>query len=128
MLKRFLKKQDQQFGFLCTSIGILIFFYQLLILDLFSIFTLGISILFLVLTILSPGIFYYPSKIWMKLGYVLGIIFTPIILSMIYLLTVIPVSLFLKIFNYDILKKKKSNQNSYWIKRNHKTTNFKDQF
>ena len=126
--RKFLKAHDQQFGFLCTLISFLIFFYNLLIKNYFSLLTLGLSILLLVLTIFKPIIFYYPSKIWIKSGHILGIIITPIILFLIYILTVIPISLLLKIFNFDILKTKQTNQPSYWIKRNQKTTNFRDQF
>ena len=126
--KKHFKDKNFQFGLLLSIVFILIFFYKLLYLNTLSINFLLTSIIFLTFTIFFSKVFFYPLKLWIKFGFFLGLIVTPLFLTLVYILTIIPISLLLRIFNYDILKMKKSNHQSYWISRNQKSTHFRNQF
>lgn len=127
-LKDFLKDQNRQFGLLLTAVLLGIFLYKAFFLDTISIILSLTSLIFLLFTIFFPKVFHVPSKIWIKFGFLLGLLLTPLILTLVYVFTIIPINLLLRVFNYEILRLKKTNQLSYWIIRNQKSTNFKDQF
>ena len=67
----------------------------------------------LILGITKPSLLSYPYKGWMAIGLALGWVNSRLILGLIYLLILQPISLIMKIFGYDPLNKKKSNEISY---------------
>ena len=76
---------------------------------LFRFWSLWIGIPSFILGILRPRLLFYPYKVWMLLGFVLGWINSRLILALVFLLVLQPISLIMKIFGYDPLKKKKNN-------------------
>ena len=109
------KKQLREFGFL---IG---FVFPILIGWIIPAFgrhafrgwTLWIAIPFLIIGILKPRLLFYPYKVWMALGHVLGWINSRIILGLVFLVILQPIALIMRVFSYDPLRKKKSNRKSY---------------
>ena len=75
--------------------------------------TLILGIIFLNLSIFTPNLLFYPYKFWMKIGHILGWINGKLILSMIYVIILIPISAVMRITSYDPLKKKFNNLNTY---------------
>ena len=110
------KKQLREYGFLIgfgfpIIIGWLIPFING---DFFRVWTLFISIPFLIIGILKPSLLFYPYKTWMLIGVALGWINSRIILGLIFLFVLLPISLIMKIFGYDpIRKKNKGNEISF---------------
>ena len=88
----------------------------------FKLWTLWITLLSLTLTLLKPYYLYYPYKIWMFTGTVLGWINSRIILGLVFLLVLQPIAFFMKLFGYDPLRLKKGNVKSYREIREHKST------
>ena len=89
------------------------------------------SLCFLMLSFTFPNILYPFNKLWMKFGYFLGRIISPIILGVIYFLLFTPIGLFLRFIKRDELRLKFLLKESYWINRenlNAKSNNFKNQF
>jgi len=87
----------------------------------FRIWTLFIGSPLVFIAITSPKLLKYPYKIWMFLGLGLGWINSRIILGIIFILVLQPVSLFMKIFGYDPLKKKRNDKSTYRVNKiNHK--------
>ena len=69
------------------------------------------------------------SILWEKVGLIIGKIFSPLILILIYMTTIVPINIILRIFSVDLLKKQiNQNRKTYWIKRDRKNINFKKQF
>ena len=79
----------------------------------FKIWTIFVSIPFLIFTISNPNLLAYPYKYWMIFGEILGWINSKIILGVIFLIILIPISFIMKIFGYDPLKLKNRGKNSY---------------
>ena len=79
----------------------------------FKIWTLYISLPFIILAFLKPSLLFFPYKAWMKLGYLLGWINSRIILGIIFLVVVQPIAVVMKIFGYDPLRRKKRNTKTY---------------
>ena len=87
----------------------------------FRSWTLWISIPSLVLAISKPGLLYYPYRVWMQLGHVLGWLNSRIILGLVFLIVLQPIALIMRIFGYDPLRVKKYPRKSYReLKTNHK--------
>ena len=109
------KKELREFGFL-IGFGIPIFigwFIPLISGHTFRIWTIWIGIPFFIVGILNPKLLFYPYKIWMKLGFLLGFINSRIILFLIFLFVLQPIAFFMKFLGYDPLKTKKDNKTSY---------------
>ena len=67
----------------------------------------------LILGILKPNLLSFPYKVWMSLGHYLGWLNSRIFLGLTFLLVLLPISLTMRIFGYDPLKRKISNTKTY---------------
>jgi len=79
----------------------------------FRVWTLWVSIPALICAISRPGFLFYPYKYWMILGSILGWVNSRIILGAVFLLILQPISIIMKFFNYDPLKKSFHNKKTY---------------
>ncbi len=71
------------------------------------------------------------NLLWFRLGNLLGLVVSPIVLGAIFFLLLTPVAIFLRLTGRDILRLKKSTQGTYWVDRNPTgpaPESFKDQF
>jgi len=88
-----------------------------------------ISLIFLILGTFNSNLLKPLNFIWMKFGLMLGKFMNPIIMGLIYYLTVVPTGLILKILNKNLLNiKKKNDQKSYWVKKEKSQSTMKNQF
>ena len=92
------------------------------------IWSLIISIIFLILGLLNSKILTPLNKIWFKFGVLLGNIISPIVMGIVFFLVVTPISLLMKALGKDILNLKKNTNKSYWIEKNGPKSKMKDQF
>ena len=109
------KKQLREFGFL-IGLGFPIIIGWLIPAitgHLFRLWTLLLGFPVLILAILKPSLLSYPYKIWIAIGIALGWINSKLILGLVYLIILQPIAIFMNIFGYDPLRKKKSNQLTY---------------
>ncbi|MBO8240533.1 hypothetical protein HA152_07430 [Prochlorococcus marinus XMU1412] len=123
MKEKISKKTLRDFGLL-VSFGFPLFIgflFPLITGHNFRIWTLWITILSFTLGLFSPKLLYFPYKIWMKLGFILGWINSRIILGLVFFSVLLPISLIMKVFKYDPLKIKKISSKTYKDSRiNHK--------
>ena len=122
-------KKCKNFGYTFTilflCIGIYDFFYHSFVFEVYIL----LSIIFLFFTIFSPIKLKILGYFWEKFGIFLGIIFSPIILSFVYIITIIPVNLIIRILNLDLIQKNfEFKKQSYWQTHKDKKINFRDQF
>jgi large-conductance mechanosensitive channel len=95
----------------------------------FSIWAISVSAIFLSLAFLAPKILTIPNKLWFKFGMLLGSIISPIVMALVYFLTVLPTGLIMRLLGKDLLKQKiDKNAKSYWIERPEPMTSMKNQF
>ena len=92
------------------------------------IWSLIISITFLILALLNSKILTPLNKIWFKIGIILGKIVSPFIMGIIFFLVVTPIGLIMKFFGKDLLNLKYNNKNTYWIEKTGPTSKMKNQF
>ena len=96
-------------------------------------FLITIAFIFLFLTLFKPNLLRLPSLYWEEIWFFSWTFFSPIILTIVYILTILPVNIILRIFSVDLISSKASNlKKSYWINRAKKKLilgiNFNDRF
>ena len=93
------------------------------------IWSLALSIFFFILGVLNSKLLTPLNKLWFKFGIFLGFIVSPIVMGIVYFLTVTPIGLFMRLLGKDLLKTNKVKSTStYWIKRDKKHSTMKKQF
>ena len=76
-----------------------------------------------------PKTLIVPNKLWFKLGMLLGAIVSPIIMGVIFFLTVTPIGIIMRLFGKDVLNQRiEKSAKSYWIKRKEPMSSMKNQF
>ena len=90
--------------------------------------SLIISIIFLTLGLINSKLLLPLNKIWFKFGIFLGNFIAPIVMGVIYFFVVTPTGLIMKMLGKDLLNLKKSNKDSYWIKKDNSNSSLKNQF
>ena len=119
---------NRSFGIVFFIFFLIIALWPLLNNDEIRLWSLIISLIFLVLGILNSKLLTPLNKLWMRFGLLLGRIVSPIIMGIIYFFVVTPTGLIMKIFRKDLLSLKKNDEKSYWIEKNDEKSNMKNQF
>ena len=89
--------------------------------------SLTLSIIFLILGIFNSKLLTPLNKLWIKFGMFLGLIVSPIIMGIVFFSVVTPIGFFMRITGKDLLRLK-SKKNTYWIDRNNIKSSMKKQF
>ena len=117
------------------SFGI-VFFIFFLIVGTYPIFFQGelriwsliVSIIFLLLGIINSRFLTPLNLLWFKFGMLLGRVVSPIVMGLVFFLVVTPTGIIMRILNKDLLKLKKKNTKTYWIERSSIKSDMKNQF
>jgi len=121
------KKDNVIFGITFSAVFLIIALWPLLDGLNFRTWSLITSAVFVTISFTFPNIFTYLNLWWIKLGYFLGKIISPIVMGIVFFIIVTPIGLLLRLFGKDILRLKR-NKNSYWINRDYKIQSMKKQF
>ena len=119
---------NRNFGIVFSVVFLLIALWPLLKQNDVRIWSLIISIIFLILGLLNSNILLPLNKLWFKFGILLGSIVAPIVMGIVYFLVVTPIGLIMRMFRKDLLNLKKNNKNTYWIDKDNSNSNLKNQF
>ena len=119
---------NRSFGIIFFIFFFLIAVYPLLKDGDLRIWSLIISLFFLILGLLN-SIFLTPlNRIWFKFGILLGNFVSPIVMGVVFFVVVTPTSILMKVFGKDILRLKKNNLKTYWINKTEPKSKMKNQF
>jgi len=119
---------NRAFGIVFFIIFLLIAIWPLMEGYSLRIWSLIVSIIFLVLGLLNSKLLKPLNFVWLKFGKILGKIFAPIVMGIVYFIIITPIGLFLRLLGKDLLKTKFSKNNSYWIKSEENIGSMKRQF
>ena len=117
------------------SFGI-VFFVFFLIVSIFPLLNNGdirvwsliISLIFLILGILNSKILTPLNQIWFKFGILLGRFVSPVVMGIIFFAIVTPTSVIMRVLQKNLLNLKKNNKKTYWIERSKIKSKMKNQF
>ena len=119
---------NRSFGIVFFIVFLLIAIYPLINSSELRLWSLSISIIFLILGLLNSKILNPLNKFWFKFGIFLGKIISPLIMAIIFFLIVTPIGLLMRALQKDLLNLKFKRTNSYWIEKTEPKSKMKNQF
>jgi hypothetical protein len=120
---------EKSFGVVFSIVFLLVALYPLINSEGLRIWALSISAIFLLLAYVAPKVLNLPNRLWFKFGILLGSIIAPIVMSLVYFITVLPTGIIMRLLGKDLLKQKlDKNTKSYWIERKEPMGSMKNQF
>ena len=123
------QNSNKSFGLLFSIVFLIIGMWPLKNGDSLNIYFIAISSTFLILGLINSKLLSPLNKIWIKLGEILGIIISPIVMFLVYFIVLTPVSLIVRLFGKDLLGLKFFKKNdTYWIKRKSNLGSMNNQF
>ena len=126
-----MKKQSsiKSFGILFFFVFLIVGLWPLLSDNEIRIWSIVLSVIFLLLGLTKSKILIPLNNYWIKLGEILGKIVAPIIMLIVFLGVVTPMAFLAKLLGKDLLNLKFNKKiNSYWLNRQKKLGPMKNQF
>ncbi|MBF0110289.1 MAG: hypothetical protein HQL76_14055 [Magnetococcales bacterium] len=109
---------DRAFGVVFTLFFLLVFLFPLLNQEPVNSWALIPATLFALLTWLRPALLHPLNLVWTRIGLLLHHVTTPILMSLIFFLTVTPIALLMRLFGKRPLALEFSpDRDSYWMPR-----------
>ena len=123
------QSSEKSFGVVFSIVFLIVALYPLITSAGLRIWALVVSIILFLLAFLAPKILVLPNKLWFKFGLLIGSIVAPIVMTLVYFVTVLPTGLIMRLLGKDLLKQKlDKNAKSYWIERKEPMGSMKNQF
>ena len=119
---------NRSFGLVFFIVFLLIAFYPLINQEEIRIWSVLISLLFLILGIINSKILTPLNKVWFKFGIFLGKLISPVVMGIIFFLVVTPIAFLMRMLKKDLLNIKFNKNSSYWIKKTDPKSTMKNQF
>ena len=127
-MKKFKLPSNRSFGIVFFVVFLIIALWPLLKGESLRFWSIVVSLIFLILGLINSKILTPLNKLWMKFGFLLGNIVSPIVMGIIFFGVVTPTGLLMKLFGKDILELQKNKKNTYWKKKDNLNNNMKNQF
>ena len=112
---------NRSFGIVFFVFFLIISLWPLKIGQDIRLWSLVISIIFLLLGLFNSKLLTPLNRIWFKFGLLLGKVVSPVIMGVVFFFVVTPTGLIMKFLGKDLLNLKKSKSKSYWVEKKMKT-------
>ena len=119
---------NRSFGIVFFILFLLIALYPMINSEGIRMWSIIVSLIFLVLGLLDSKILTPLNKIWFKFGMLLGRVISPFIMGIIFFLVVTPIGLIMRILGKDLVNLKYNNNKTYWIEKTGPKSKMKNQF
>ena len=119
---------NRSFGIVFFIVFFLIALYPTINSEEIRIWSVIISLIFLVLGLLDSKILTPFNKIWFKFGTLLGRVISPLVMGIIFFFVVTPIGLIMRILGKDVLNLKYNSNKTYWIEKTGPKSKMKNQF
>ena len=119
---------NKSFGIVFFIVFLIIAIYPFLNQGELRLWSLIVSIIFLILGLLNSKLLLPLNKIWFKFGILLGKIVSPLIMGIIFFFVVTPIGILMRILKKDLLNLKFNKKTTYWIEKNGPKSKMKNQF
>jgi hypothetical protein len=121
------KKNNITFGILFFSFFLIIGLYPLKSVGVIRIWSVILSLIFLIITIIRPNLLTFLNRLWIQFGIFLGKVISPIVMGFVFFFVVTPIGVLVRILKKDVMGLKRG-ASSYWINREDKLQSMKKQF
>ena len=109
---------NKKFGFFMSFIfglASIYLFYRMWFFEAY-IFTL-LAFIFFIVALIRPKYLLFLNKLWMGLGFILGLVIQPIILGLIFFGIFTPIAFLMRVFGRDELRLKLNDTSTFWKNR-----------
>ena len=120
-------KDNITFGILFFIFFLIIGLYPLKSDEAIRVWSVVLSLVLLIITIIKPNLFTFLNKFWIKFGILLGKIISPIVMGLVFFFVVTPIGILVRVLKKDVMGLKRG-ASSYWINREDKVQTMKKQF
>jgi hypothetical protein len=120
-------KDNITFGILFFIFFLIFGLYPLKSDEAIRVWSVVLSLVLLIITIIKPNLFTFLNKFWIKLGILLGKIISPIVMGLVFFFVVTPIGILVRVLKKDVMGLKRG-ASSYWINRKDKVQTMKKQF
>jgi hypothetical protein len=120
-------KDNIIFGILFFIFFLIVGLYPLKSGGVIRVWSVVLSLIFLIITIIRPNLFTFLNKLWIQFGILLGKIISPIVMGLVFFFVVTPIGILVRILKKDVMGLKRGTT-SYWINREDKVQSMKKQF
>lgn len=120
-------KDNITFGVLFFILFLIIGIYPLKSGGVIRIWSVILSSVFLIITIIRPNLFTFLNRLWIQFGILLGKIISPVVMGLVFFFVVTPIGILVRILKKDVMGLKRGTS-SYWINREDKVQSMKKQF
>ena len=121
------KKNNITFGILFFIFFLIIGLYPLVSVGVIRFWSVILSLVFLIITIIRPNLFTFLNRLWIQFGVFLGKIISPIVMGLVFFFVVTPIGMLVRILKKDVMGLKRG-ASSYWINRKDKLQRMNKQF
>jgi hypothetical protein len=121
------KKNNIIFGIFFFIFFLIVGLYPLVSVEVIRIWSVVLSLIFLIITIIKPNLFTFLNRSWIQFGTFLGKIISPIVMGFVFFFVVTPIGILVRILKKDVMGLKRG-ASSYWINRDDKFQSMKKQF
>ncbi len=109
---------SRSFGLVFAGVFAVIGLWPLLSASPPRIWAMAIAAAFLLVAMVAPNLLKGLNRLWFRFGMLLGRIVNPIVMFLIYVISMVPIGLILRLTGKDLLRLKlHKDQTSYWIAR-----------
>ena len=120
---------NRSFGLLFFIVFLVISLWPLKFQEDLRLWAFILSSIFLVLGVLNSKFLTPLNKLWLKFGFFLGSIMSPVVMGVVFFIVVTPVGLIMRFLGKDLLRINKSKfVSTYWISREKQNSTMKKQF
>ncbi len=121
------RKDNITFGILFFILFLIIGLYPLKSGGTTRIWSLVLSLAFLIITIIRPNLLTFINRLWIQFGILLGKIISPLVMGLVFFFVVTPIGILIRMLKKDVMGLKRGAP-SYWINREDKAQSMKKQF
>ena len=122
------KNSGKSFGILFFIIFFIIGIWPLINSENLRLWSIALSFLFLISSLINASFLNPLNKIWIKFGEILGLIVAPFVMFLIFFIIITPISFLLRLFGKDLLNLNKNKEKTYWIEKKQIKSSMKNQF
>ena len=128
MQKKIKLPSNRNFGIVFSIVFLIIALWPVLNQNEIRIWSLVISLIFLVLGFINSKLLSPFNKIWFKFGLLLGSVIAPVVMGIVFFFVVTPTGLIMRALGKDLLNLKLNKDKSYWIEKSGPKSKMKNQF
>ena len=127
-MSKIIVSSNKSFGIVFCIFFIIVGLYPLINADGIRVWSIILSIIFLILGLLNSRFLTPLNILWFKFGIFLGKFVSPVVMGLVFFLVVTPTGIIMRLLKKDLLKLKKNNLKTYWINRSDSKSDMKNQF